>query len=90
MRITARRERKKTKVLYLEGKISREWVKELQTEISKGIDKGEKIILDFLKVRYLDEEAAKMLSQMPPEKVGKRNCSLLIQELLRTGRRGIK
>ena len=90
LRITIKREGKKTKILYLEGKISQEWMMELQSEIEKGMDKGEKIILDFLKVRYLDEEAARMLNQFPPEKVEKRNCSLFIQEMLRIGKRGAK
>ncbi len=88
LRITAKKEGSRRRILYLEGKISQEWVKELQTEIKKGMDKGEKVILDFLKVRYLDDEAAEMLSRFSSEKVEKRNCSLFIQEMLGLGKRG--
>ncbi len=90
LRITIKKEGKKTKVLYLEGKISQEWASELQAEIEKRVGKGEKVILDFLKVRYLDEEAAKMLNHYPSEIVEKRNCSLFIQEMLSMGKPGLK
>ena len=84
LRITVKKERQKQKVLYLEGKICQGWLQELQVEISKGLDEGAKVILDFSKVRYLDEEAAKMLHGLPSDKVEKRNSSLFIQELLKT------
>lgn len=83
LRITAKREGKKTKVLHLEGKISKDWVKPLQEEIKRGLNEAEKVILDFMKVHYLDEEAARMLGRLPHQKVEKRNCSLFIQEMLR-------
>lgn len=87
LRITSKKEGEKRRILYLEGKISQDWVKELDTEIKKGIDKGEKVILDFLRVRYLDDEAAEMLSRFSAEKVEKRNCSLFIQEMLELNKR---
>ena len=87
LRITSKKEGEKKRILYLEGKISQDWVKELDTEIKKGMDKGEKIILDFLKVRYLDDEAAEMLGRFSPEKVEKKNCSLFIQEMLELNKR---
>ena len=90
LRITTKKEGEKTKILYLEGKICQMWVKELQTEIEKGINRGEKIILDFMKVRFLDEDAAKMLSCFPAKKVERRNCSLFIQEMLSIGNRGYR
>lgn len=83
MRITTKREGSREKVLYLEGKICQDWVKELHAEIEKGMNAGEKVILDFSKVGYIDEEGAKMLCSLPPKKVKKRNLSLFIKELLR-------
>lgn len=43
------------------------------------------MLRDFLKVRYLDEEAAGMIRDLPPNKIEKRNNSLFIQEMLRMG-----
>ncbi len=82
LRITAKKEGKKIRVLYLEGKISREWVRELQSEITRGISQGERIILDFSKVSFLDDEAAGMINDFPLQKVEKRNCSLFIRTML--------
>lgn len=82
LRITPKKEGEKQEILYLEGKICQEWVDELQAEIEKRLKKGEKIVLDFLNVCYLDEEAAEMLSHFSPSMVEKRNCSLFIQKML--------
>ena len=82
LRITAKKEGEKIRVLYLEGKICQEWGNELQAEIEKGIRKGEKIILDFLRVHYLDEAAARMLGHFSSPTVTRRNCSLFIQKML--------
>ena len=90
LRITAKREGGKTRVLYLEGKICQEWVKELKSEIKKGMSEEEKIILDFSKVGYIDEKAADMINQLPLRKVKKRNCSLFIRTMLRMENRGEK
>ena len=84
LRITVKKEGPRQKVLYLEGKICQEWLQELQAEIKRGMEEGAKVILDFSKVRYLDEETAKMLHGLPSDKVEKRNSSLFIQELLKT------
>jgi len=56
LRITPKKEGEKQEVLYLEGKICQEWVNELQAEIEKRLKKREKIILDFLKDCYLDQD----------------------------------
>ena len=82
LRITSKKQGEKQAILYLEGKICQEWVNELQTEIEKRLKKGEKIILDFLNVCYLDENAAEMLSHFSSPRVEKRNCSLFIQKML--------
>lgn len=83
LRISEKNEAKRTKVLFLEGKICQPWVNELQVEIRKALDEGKKIILDFSKVSFLDEEAASMISQSSRQKVEKRNCSLFIRSMLR-------
>ncbi len=90
LRITIKKEGQSQKVLYLEGKICHGWLRELQSEINRGMEEGAKVVLDFSKVRYLDEETAKMLRGLPPDKVEKRNSSLLIQELLKTDPREVK
>lgn len=69
-------------MLLLEGKISKEWVSELRSEIKRGIKEGERIVLDFSKVSFLDEEAAEMINDFPLQKVEKRNCSLFIRTML--------
>jgi anti-anti-sigma regulatory factor len=83
LRITEKKEGEKTKVLYLEGKICQDYVKELQIEISKGIDTGEKVILDFAKVVFLDDEAARMLRKLKRYRLSLRNCSLFIRTALK-------
>jgi anti-anti-sigma regulatory factor len=88
LRITIKRDKKRTRILYLEGKICQEWVRELQSEMEKGISDGERIILDFSKVSYLDAEAAGMINEFPPNKVESRNGSLFIQAMLNEKVRG--
>ncbi len=88
LRITAKKEGKGINVLYLDGKISKEWVRELRSEIDKAISQGERIILDFSRVNFLDEEAAAMINNFPLQKVEKRNCSLFIRGMLRMENRG--
>ena len=82
LRITEKNEGERTKVLYLEGKICRDYVKELRVEIDKGIRAGEKIILDFAQVIFLDDEAARMIRQLNENRLSLRNCSLFIRTAL--------
>ena len=82
LRITEKKEGDKTKVLYLEGKLCQEYVKELQFEIAKGVDTDEKIVLDFAKVVFLDDEAARMINTFKNSRLGLRNCSLFIRTAL--------
>ena len=88
LRITEKREGEKTKVLYLEGKLCQDYVKELQVEIVKGIDTGESIILDFAKVVFLDDEAARMIRQLKDSRLSLRNCSLFIRTALKAEEEG--
>lgn len=83
LRITEKKEGEKTKVLYLEGKICQDYVKELQVEIIKGIDTGERVILDFAKVIFLDDEAARMIRKLKDTRLSLRNCSLFIRTALK-------
>lgn len=82
LRITEKKEGEKTKVLYLEGKISQDYLKELRVEIDKGVDAGESIILDFAKVNFLDDSAARMIRQLKDTRLSLRNCSLFIRTAL--------
>jgi anti-anti-sigma regulatory factor len=83
LRITEKKEGEKTKVLYLEGKICQDYVKELRVEITKGIDTGERVILDFGKVIFLDDEAARMIRRLKDTRLSLRNCSLFIRTALK-------
>jgi anti-anti-sigma regulatory factor len=83
LRITEKKEGEKTKVLYLEGKICQDYVRELQIEIIKGIDTGERVILDFAKVIFLDDEAARMIRRLKDSRLSLRNCSLFIRTALK-------
>ena len=69
-------------MLRLEGKICQEWVKELEAQIIRGLDDGKKIVLDFSKVGFIDEDAAEMIKRFPQKKVEKRNGSLFIRTVL--------
>jgi len=82
LRITEKNYSGNKTVLFLEGKICQEWAKELEAEIEKGLKKRKKIVLDFSKVSYLDEEAVQRINQFPLQKVEKRNCSLFIRTML--------
>ena len=88
LRITAKKEGRKKRVLYLEGKICRQLVKELETEIVRGLDEAQRIVLDFSKVGYLDEEAADMINRFPLQRVEKRNGSLFIRTMLKMENQG--
>ena len=88
LRINVKREKGRRKILYLEGKISQDWVKELHSEIKKGIDEGRKVVLDFSHVHYVDEEGARMLQRLSSQKIEKRNLSLFVRELLKIGEQG--
>lgn len=90
LRITVKKEGKKARVLRLEGKICQEWIKELEAEISQGLDEGKKIILDFSEVGFMDEEAADMINRFPLQNVEKRNGSLFIRTILKIDDRGEK
>lgn len=83
LRITEKFEGEKTKVLILEGKICRDYVKELRIVIDKGIGTGEKIVLDFGKVIFLDDEAARMIRKLKDTRLSLRNCSLFIRTALK-------
>ncbi len=83
LRITVKKEGKKARVLFLEGKVCQKWIEELSAEITRGLDKGEKIVLDFSKVGFIDEEAADMINRLPLQKVEKRNGSLFIRTMLK-------
>lgn len=85
LRITVKKEGKKTRVLYLEGKICQKWIEELEAEINRGLDKGERIVLDFSRVGFIDEETADVINRLPLRKVVKRNGSLFIRTMLRMG-----
>jgi anti-anti-sigma regulatory factor len=82
LRITEKKEGDRTKVLYLEGKICQEYVKELRVEIDKGIRTGERVILDFAQVIFLDDDAARMIRQVKDSRLSLRNCSLFIRTAL--------
>ena len=83
LRITEKIEGERTKVLYLEGKISQEYVKELRAEIYKGMRTGERVILDLAQVIFLDDEAARMIRQLQESRLSLRNCSLFIRTALK-------
>ncbi len=90
LRITVKNENKKNRILLLEGKVSKQWLEELQTEIERSINVGEKLALDFSKVSYIDEEGARLINQSGYKKIEKRNCSLFIRTLLGHESRGEK
>ncbi len=87
-RITLKSERGGSRIFSLEGKISRDYVAELHEAICAERHRRSKIILDFEKVSYLDEQAAEMIKKFPPEEVQVRNCSLFICAMLDINERG--
>ena len=90
LRITVQNKNRKDRVLLLEGKVSKQWLEELQTEIERSINDGKKLALDFSKVSYIDEESAQLINKSHYNKIEKRNCSLFIRTLLGFESRGEK
>ncbi len=90
LRITVKKEGRKARVLFLEGKMCQKWMSELSAEINRWLDKGEKIVLDFSKVGFIDEETADMINRLPFHKVEKRNGSLFIRTMLKMEDQGEK
>jgi len=90
LRITVKNKNKDVRILLLEGKVSKQWLEELQTEIERSINDGEKLALDFSKVSYIDEDGARLINQPHYKKIEKRNCSLFIRTLLGHESRGDK
>ena len=82
LRISVKKDKDRTHILSLEGKISKSWVDELRVVIEKALAQGDKVILDFCKVSFLDDSAAEMLQRFSQDQVEKKNCSLLIRTLL--------
>lgn len=74
----------------LEGKVSKQWLEELQSEIERSLNEGGKLALDFSKVSYIDEEGARLINLPHYNKIEKRNCSLFIRSLLGYESRGKK
>jgi len=87
LRISAEKQGKETRILHLEGKICKTWIGELKTEIEKGLEAGNKIVLDFSRVAFIDEEAAAMINRFPQDRIEKRNCSLFIRSVLKIEKR---
>ena len=90
LRITVQNKNTDLRILMLEGKVSKQWLEELQTEIEKSINDGKKLALDFSKVTYIDEAAAQWINQRHNKNIEKRNCSLFIRTLLGHDSRGEK
>lgn len=86
----SRKRESKNKTLSLEGIICKGWVRELQSEIKRGLGEGGKIILDFSKVGHFDEETASMISQFPLQKAEQRSGSLFTRAMMSIENRGEK
>ena len=76
LRITVQNKNRVNRVLMLEGKVSKQWLDELQSEIEKSINDGKKLALDFSRVTYIDEEGAMLINRPHYNNIEKRNCSL--------------
>ena len=87
-RITAENEGNGKKILYLEGKLRQECVRELSSEIRRILDLGQEVVLDFSKVTFLHNDTAEVLRQFPSKRVSKRRCSLYVRGMLNQKERG--
>ncbi len=90
LRITVNNENKDVCILLLEGKVSKQWLEELQAEIERSMNDGKKLAFDFSKISYIDEEGARLINLPRYKKIEKRNCSLFIRTLLGHESRGKK
>ena len=90
LRITIQNKNRDDRILLLEGKVSKQWLEELRTEIERSLDDRKKLVLDFSKVTYIDEEGARLINLPHYNKIEKRNCSLFISTLLGFDSRGEK
>lgn len=78
------------KILQLEGKVCRQWLDELRTEIDRTVAEGKKLVLDFSRVTFIDEEGARLISRSLSDRVESINCSLFVRALLEMDSGGIK
>ena len=69
--------------LKLEGTLVGEWVSLLEQKILECLENNKKVLLDFSKLRFVDEHGMEMLRRMPPEKIEITNCPRFIEELLK-------
>jgi len=88
LRITSRDISPDKTIFYLEGKICQDWVSELQGEITKALQRGRRVVLDFSHVSFLDENAVEMMRQFPLKRVERKNCSLFIRTMLKSANKG--
>ena len=90
LRISETKNNKNSRFLVLEGRVCQPWLDELRLEIDKSVNNGQKLVLDFSKVTFMDEEGARLVSQPPYHDVEKRNCSLFIRTMLHLEGGGVK
>ncbi len=90
LRITVQNKNRDNRILLLEGKVSKQWLEELKTEIEESLNEGKKLALDFSKVTYIDDEGAKLINLPHYKKIEKRNCSLFIRTMLGQKSKGQK
>jgi len=90
LRISEKPGQKDQRILLLEGKVCQQWLDELRTEIDRSIQEGKKLVLDFSRVTYIDEEGARLINQSLSDGVEETNGSLFVRTLLDLDRRGKK
>jgi anti-anti-sigma regulatory factor len=83
LKITETSKEEKTVTLRLDGKISDDWIRELERVCLHYRDEENKIVvLDFLGVIFIDDNGVRMLEKIKDNRIRIINCSLFIQSLL--------
>jgi anti-anti-sigma regulatory factor len=90
LRITEKSDGDDQRVLFLEGKVCCQWLSELRAEIKRAAQERKKLVLDFSRVSFIDEEGTGLINQSLSDSVKTVNCSLFIRKLLGMDTKGFK
>ena len=83
LKITETSKEEKTVTLRLDGKISDDWIRELERVCLHYRDEENKIVvLDFSGVTFIDDNGVRMMKKIKNDQIRIINCSLFIRSCL--------
>jgi anti-anti-sigma regulatory factor len=85
LKVTLLEEDERAVILKLEGRITGQWVHELERECERHLNKHRKLILDVSGITFVDDQGIKMLRTVVGDRVELIRCSLFLSGLLNNG-----